>query len=54
MVYKRVSNKFDDLFNGTIILDQDIEDKLYLKHKVYRDDLADALGDPYLIALKPK
>jgi hypothetical protein len=35
-------------------LDIDIETKLHLKHKVYRDDLEDALGDPYRVVLKPK
>jgi hypothetical protein len=54
LVYERTSKKFDELFNGTIVLDQDIEDKLFIKHKAYRDDLADAFGDPYLIAIKPK
>lgn len=49
-----LSNEFTFLFNGTIILDPDIEDKLHLKHKVYRDDLEDALGDPYRVILKPK
>lgn len=55
MVIKRIySDEFDNLFNGTIVLDSDIENKLHLKHKVYRDDLEDALGDPYRIVLKPK
>ncbi|WEK53467.1 MAG: hypothetical protein P0Y55_12855 [Candidatus Cohnella colombiensis] len=55
MVLKRILNdEFDQVFNGTIILDSDIEDKLHSKHKVYRDDLEDALGDPYRVVLKPK
>ncbi len=55
MVLKRVlSDEFDRLFNGTVILDNDIEDKLHIKHKVYRDDLENSLGDPYRVVLKPK
>jgi len=48
------TDEFDKLFNGTIILDIDIENKLHQKHKVYRDDLEDALGDPYRVVLRPK
>ena len=55
MILKRVfTDDFDKLFNGTIILDVDIENKLHQKHKVYRDDLEDALGDPYRVVLRPK
>jgi hypothetical protein len=55
LILKRIfTDEFDALFNGTIILDADIENKLHLKHKVYRDDLEDALGDPYRVVLKPK
>jgi hypothetical protein len=55
LVLKRIlSDEFDRLFKGIIILDNDIEDKLHIKHKVYRDDLEDALGDPYRVVLKPK
>jgi hypothetical protein len=54
LILKRIyTDEFDVLFNGTIILDMDIENKLHLKHKVYRDDLEDALGDPYRVVLKP-
>jgi len=51
---RTLNSEFEKIFNGTIILDQDIEDKLDQKHKVYRDDLYDALGDPYLVVMKPK
>lgn len=55
MVLKRTySDEFNSLFNGTIIIDMDIEKKLHQKHKIYRDDLEDALGDPYRVVLKPK
>jgi len=55
LILKRVfTDDFDKLFNGTIILDVDIENKLHQKHKVYRDDLEDALGDPYRVVLRPK
>jgi hypothetical protein len=55
LILKRILNEdFDRVFNGTIILDTDIEDKLHRKHKVYRDDLEDALADPYRVILKPK
>ena len=55
MILKRtVNDEFDKTFNGTIILDVDIEDKIHVKHKVYKDDLEDALGDPYRVVLKPK
>jgi hypothetical protein len=55
LILKRIyTDEFDALFNGTIILDLDIENKLHLKHKVYQDDLEDALGDPYRVVLKPK
>ena len=48
------SSEFINNFNGTIIIDQDIETKLDIKHKVYKDDLIDGLGDPYLVVMKPK
>lgn len=55
MLLKRILNaEFDHVFKGTIILDTAIEDKLHSKHKVYKDDLEDALGDPYRVVLKPK
>lgn len=55
MILKRNQNdEFDRTFNGTLILDIDIETKLHTKHKVYRDDLEDVLGDPYKVVLKPK
>ncbi|MDA8210321.1 MAG: hypothetical protein M0021_00335 [Clostridia bacterium] len=55
MKIKRVFNsEFEKVFNGTLILDQDIEDKLDIKHKVYRDDLFDAFSDPYLVVMKTK
>lgn len=55
MVIKRILNdEFDRIFKGTIILDTTIENKLHNKHKVYRDDLEDALSDPYRVVIKPK
>lgn len=42
------------LVNETVILDNDIEVKLNKKHKMYKDDLMDALGDPYLVVMKTK
>lgn len=55
MILKRIQNdEFEATFNGTIVLDIDIESKLHNKHKVYRDDLVDALGDPFKVVLKPK
>lgn len=55
MVDKRLlNNEFDKVFNGTVIVDRIIEDKLHVKHKVYCDDLADALGDPYKVVLMTK
>ncbi|WP_347488024.1 hypothetical protein [Desulfoscipio sp. XC116] len=55
MILKRtVSSEFIKCFNETIILDEDIEIKLNNKHKVYKEDLSDALGDSYLVVLKPK
>lgn len=47
-------SEFEKLFNGTIILDQDIETKLNIKHKVYKEDLLDALSDIYLIIMRAK
>lgn len=55
MILKRIFNSdFSKVFTGTIILDTDIEDKLDSKHKVYKDDLADALGDPYFVVMRAK
>jgi hypothetical protein len=53
-IIRTLNSEFEHLFNGTIILDQAIEDKLDQKHKVYRDDLYDAMGDPYFVVMKPK
>lgn len=49
-----LSSEFDRTFNGTIILDQDIETKLTVKHKVYKEDLIDALSDPYMVVMRTK
>lgn len=49
-----ISDEFDKIFNGKIILDKQIEHKLHIKHKVYSDDLSDALGDPYRVVMKPR
>ena len=49
---KIVSREFDELFNGTVILRRDIEEKLIKKHKVYENDLYDALSDEYIVAIK--
>lgn len=55
MILKRIYNDdFDKTFNGTIILDATVEEKLHIKHKVYRDDLEDCLGDPYRVVLMAK
>jgi hypothetical protein len=55
LILKRIYNDdFDKVFNGTIILDSSIEEKLHVKHKVYRDDLEDCLGDPYRVILRAK
>lgn len=54
MILRRILNdEFEKIFAGVIVLDADIETKLHAKHKVYRDDLEDALGDPYKIILMP-
>jgi len=53
-IERRYSSEFLKCFNGTIILKHDIETKLASKHKVYKDDLADALGDPYIVVFKTK
>lgn len=47
-----LNSEFEKVFNGTIILDQDIETKLNVKHKVYKGDLVDALSDPYMVLSK--
>lgn len=55
MALKRIFNDdFNRIFTGTIVLSPKIEDKLHTKHKIYRDDLYDALGDPYRVVLKAK
>lgn len=46
------SHEFEDSFNGRTILDQDIEKKLNVKHKVYEEDILDGLEDPYLVVMK--
>ena len=51
---RTVSSEFSKCFSGTVILDNDIEAKLNKKHKVYKDDLIDALGDPYSMVMKTK
>ncbi len=48
------SLEFENTFNGTIILDEDIKKKLVSKHKVYDEDLVNAVGDPYRVVLKPR
>ena len=55
VVFNRTfSTEFINCFNGTIILDKTIETKLDVKHKVYKEDLIDALGDPFIVVVKPK
>ena len=55
MIFKRIfSSEFLKCFNGTLILKEDIELKLIDKHKVYVDDLVDALSDPFIVVMKPK
>ena len=49
-----LSPEFEKVFNGTIILDLDIETKLNVKHKVYKEDLVDALSDPYMVVMRIK
>lgn len=51
---KIYSTEFSDLFNGKIVFDDDIKSKLFNKHKVYEGDVADALGDPYLVVVKSR
>lgn len=53
MVLKKIfSAEFEHSFIGTIILDMEIEEKLHRKHKVYKDDIADALADPYRVVMR--
>ena len=47
-----VSFEFNELFNGTVILRTDVEEKLVKKHKVYEDDLYDALSDEFIVVIK--
>ncbi|WP_148136266.1 hypothetical protein [Candidatus Formimonas warabiya] len=47
-----ISHEFESIFNGNIILDYDIEQKLNNKHKVYKEDLLDVISDPYLIVMR--
>ena len=49
-----LSPEFEKVFCGTIILDLDIETKLNVKHKVYKEDLVDALSDPYMVVMRVK
>ncbi|HUW64400.1 MAG TPA: hypothetical protein VMW83_06855 [Spirochaetia bacterium] len=52
MIKRIYSDEFYRLFNGTIILDRDIEKKIEQKHHVYRTDIEDGLGDPYLVVAR--
>ena len=54
MMKRTLNNEFEKYFNGTVILDPIIENKLMTKHKVYKDDLAYALADPNRLIMKPK
>jgi len=49
-----LSPDFGKVFCGAIILDLDIETKLNVKHKVYKEDLVDALSDPYMVVMRIK
>jgi len=49
-----LSSEFYKLFSGRIILVPEIEEKLLVKHKVYKEDLEDALGDPYMVVVRSK
>lgn len=52
--YFKLSKKFEELFKGEVIIKSDIEEKINKKHKVYKEDVEDALGDPCIIVVKPK
>ena len=52
MIKRIYSNEFHGIFNGTIVLDSDIEKKIERKHHVYKEDLEDGLGDPCLVVIK--
>lgn len=54
MLRRIFNNNFEKTFNGTIILDHSIEEKLIGKHKVYREDVADAISDPYRVVMRPR
>jgi hypothetical protein len=47
-----VSKEFRDLFSGIVILREDIQNKLLEKHRVYEDDLYNALSDEYAVVIK--
>lgn len=47
-----ISSEFESTFNGSTILDYDIEHKINNKHKVYKEDLIDALSDPYTVVIR--
>ena len=49
---KIVSNEFFESFNGAVILRQDIEHKILTKHKVYENDLYDALNDEFAVVIE--
>lgn len=49
---KIVSHEFYELFNGTVILRQDVKNKILTKHKVYENDLYEALNDEYAVVIK--
>lgn len=51
---RNYSDEFNHSFIGEIILGSKTEYKIHLKHKVYRDDIEDALGDPYRVVIKPR
>lgn len=45
---------FEELFFGRLIIQSHIEIKLNTKHSVYKEDIIDALEDPYLVVVKGK
>lgn len=51
---KIFSYEFNELFSGNVILREDVKEKLILKHKVYEDDLYEALNDKFMIVIKGK
>lgn len=52
--YHQLSINFIEYFTGKIILIPEIEEKINCIHKVCKDDIEDAFGDPYIIVAKPK